>query len=995
MHVCAQPLRQRGCEAGRLSGVGAYPWGQSLRPAGDPNPLSFALLGALRVQRSGSAIALGAPRQRSVLVCLLLRPDAVVTVDELIDDLWGDQPPGSPLVTLRSYVSQLRKLLEPARATPTVLLSQAGGYRLAIDPDQVDLWRAKQLHELAGRCSTEQPEQARTHLQQALSLWRGDPLADLPGPLIHREREHLSELRLTLLEERLALDVALTDPADYLSELEALAAEHPFRERLQALLIRALHRQGRAPEARTVYDTLHARLVEHLGIEPGPELAALRDELDPDQLPSALRHFTGRRDHVAGLGRALTSRTGPGLRLATVTGMAGVGKTALAVRAAHTVRPHFPDGRLYADLRGADLVPASASDILAEFLTALGIRPAAVPKDLPGRSALFRTATAGKQLLIVLDNARDDAQIQPLLPGSPDCAVIVTSRTVLYSVPSVLHVALDVFSTDEALSLLDAVIGRARRSAQQADAEQLVEACGRLPLAVRIAAARLAATPDQPIAAFVRRLTDDREGITALRTQDVAIEQVFDLSYRLLPPPLVTAFRALSWIEPDIGLASAAAVLGLPEERAERLAESLVDQALLESIGAGRYRYHDLVRAFARRTSRRLDPEERTAAHHRLLTLLLFRARTAFALAVPGDPVADVFGEPPTHPIAQPVFSDLAHARRWARAETPGAVALAAAIATAGPGELRPTVDLLIALSPLGLGAFGGRAEEACRLLIAAAVACGDRAAEGRSRFLLGTILLAGARLDEAGVQAHEAARACQEAGDRAVLRQSLNDLGLIAQAEGRHQEAIAAFDEAALLARRLGHRSGEVASAANAALSRIRSGRAATAAETCRLLLDDPAGGAADPAMTAYVHYVLGLAYQVLGRLDDAAAQLRFCIDRAHPARDLDRESAARSRLADVLRLLGRVDEAVHQAERALALATEGGRQRERALAHLVLANAMTARGDRLTARTHEAEAHLLLGRLSAPESAAAGPLLTALATNDRTVVNGGENRR
>ncbi|GHF65909.1 regulatory protein AfsR [Kitasatospora xanthocidica] len=965
----------------------------------------------MQVQRSGSAIALGAPRQRSVLVSLLLRPDAVVTVDELIDDLWGDQPPGSPLITLRSYVSQLRKLLEPARETPTVLLSQAGGYRLAVDPDQVDLWRAKQLHELAGRCSPEQPEQARARLRQALSLWHGEPLADLPGPLMQRERERLSELHLTLLEERLALDVALADPADYLPELESLTADHPFRERLQALLIRALHRQGRTPEARTVYDTLHERLVERLGIEPGPELAALRDELDPDQLPSPLPHFTGRRDHVARLGHALTSRTGPGLRLATVTGMAGVGKTALAVRAAHTLRPHFPDGRLYADLRGADLVPASASDILAEFLTALGIRPAAVPKDLPGRSALFRTATAGKRLLILLDNARDDAQIQPLLPGSPDCAVIVTSRTVLYSVPSVLHVALDVFSEGEALSLLDAVIGRARRCSQQADAELLVEACGRLPLAVRIAAARLAATPDQPIAALVRRLTDDREGITALRTRDVAIEQVFDLSYRLLPPPLASAFRLLSWIEPDIGLASAAAVLGLPEEQAERLAESLVDQALLESIGAGRYRYHDLVRAFARRTSRRLDPDERTAAHHRLLTLLLSRARTAFALAVPGDPVADVFGDPVAdvfgapiadvlgdpapRPAAHPGFADLADARRWARAETPSAVALAAAIATAGPGELRPTVDLLIALSPLGLGAVGGRAEEASRLLIGAAVACGDRAAEGRSRFLLGTILLAGARLDEAGAQAREAARACQEAGDRAVLRQALNDLGLIAQAEGRHGEAIAAFDEAALLARRLGHRSGEVASAANAALSRIRSGRAAIAAETCRLLLDEPAGGAADPAMTAYVHYVLGLAYQVLGRLDDAAAQLRLCIDRAHPARDLDRESAARSRLADVLRLLGRVDEAVHQAERALVLATEGGRQRERALAHLVLANAMTARGDHGTARTHEAEAQLLLGRLSAPESADAGLLLTALAAGDRAVVTPGENRR
>ncbi|MER7667568.1 BTAD domain-containing putative transcriptional regulator [Kitasatospora sp. NPDC096128] len=945
-------------------------------------PVGFALLGALRVQRAGAAIELGAPRQRAVLVSLLLRPNSVVAIDQLVDDLWGDEPPGSPVVAVRSYISQLRKLLEPVRGRPSLLLSQSGGYRLAVDPDCIDLWRVKQLHELAAG----HPHQAREHLAEALSLWRGEPLADLPGPLMSRERQRLSELRLTLQEEHLALDHS----ADQLTELEALAAEHPFRERLQALLIRALHRSGRTAEARAVHDALHSRLVEHLGIEPGPDITALRHELDPDQLPSSPAHFTGRQSHVADIAHALTHRSTPGLRLVTVTGMAGVGKTALAVRAAHSLRGHFPDGRLYADLRGADLVPASASDILAEFLTTLGVRPSAVPKDLAGRSTLFRTTTSGKRLLIVLDNARDDAQLHPLLPGSSDCAVIVTSRTALPSIPSVLRIALDVFSPPEAVGLLDSVIGTARRAAQRAEAELLVEACGRLPLAVRIAAARLAATPDQPIAELVRLLADDREGIPA-------IEQVFQLSYRLLPPRLATAFRRLSWVEPDIGLASAAAVLGLPEHRAEHLTEALVDQALLESTGAGRYRFHDLVRAFARRSSLRLDATERTTAHQHLLSLLLTHARTAFALAVPGDPVADVFGAPAPHPV----FTDLPDARRWARAETPGAVALAAAVASAtmpatpaSPAPdataVRSAVDLLVALSPLGLGAFAGRAEEAARLLVAAALHTGDRAAEGRARFLLGTVLLGRARLEEAAEQARQAARACQEADDPAVLRQALNDLGLIAQAQARHEEAIAAFDEAAALARRLGHRSGAVASTANAALSRIRTGQAQTAAETCAQLLADP-DGTADAAMTAYVHYVLGLAHQELGRLDEAAAQLRSCVDHAGPAGDLDRESAARSRLADVLRLLGRVEEAVDEATRALRLATQGGRQRERALAHLVLAHALTARGDQSAARAHAAQAHRLLSGLGAPESADARSLLTALATADGSVTSAG----
>ncbi|MEE1782452.1 BTAD domain-containing putative transcriptional regulator [Streptomyces sp. SP17BM10] len=976
-----------------------------MRPGSDSDRPGFELLGDLRVRRAGADVVLGGPRQRSVLAALLLRPNAVVPVEELVAGLWGERPSGAPDVTLRTYVWRLRNLLEPVRDSPRVLLSQSGGYRLAVEADSVDLGRVGRLRERAAKCCAERPAEARDLLTEALAQWRGEPLTGLPGPLMHRERERLAHLRLALREERLALDVALDGPAGYLPELEALAADHPFRERLHGLLIRALLRQGRTSEARAVYDALRIRLVEHLGLEPGPELSALCHELDVgspagptaaaapgrsarlDRLPPPPDRFTGRQEHLTRIGQALTERTGPGLRLVTVTGMGGVGKTALAVRAAHTVCPSFPDGRLYADLRGADLVPASPSDILADFLTALGVREAAVPNDLAGRSALFRTATAGRRVLVVLDNARDDSQIQPLLPGSPECAVVVTSRAALNSVPSVLHVALDVFSEREALGLLDAVIGRDRRSAQSVQAGMLVEACGRLPLAVRIAAARLAADPDRPIADLVRHLADD--GLGALRTGDVEIEQVFAVGYRLLPPPLATAFRMLSWVEPDIGLAAAAVVLGLTEDHAERLAEALVDQALVESVGAGRYRYHDLVRAFARRASLRTGEHERAAAHERLLTLLLGCARTAFALAVPGDPVADVFSAPPLRPSAAPGFADPADARRWARAEIPGAVALAAAVATVPAltaAALRAAVDLLIALTPLGLGALGGRAEEAARLLVTAALACGDRTAEGRSRFLLGTILLGRARLDEADAQARLAARACREAGDRAVLRQALNDQGLIAQAEGRHEEAIAAFDEAAAIARQLGHHSGEVASSANAALSRIRSGDAAGAASACRRILATP-GAAADTAMTAYVHYVLGLAYQESARLDDAAAHLRACVDGASLTGDLDRESAARSRLAEVLRLLGRADEAVHQAQRALDLAHEGGRQRERALAHLVLAHALTAHGDHDAARDHEASARLLLGRLGPRATADAEPLLTALATAGETL--------
>ncbi|MEV7028157.1 BTAD domain-containing putative transcriptional regulator, partial [Kitasatospora sp. NPDC093558] len=304
-----------------------------MQPGSDPDRLGFALLGDLRVRRAGADVVLGGPRQRSVLAALLLRPNELVTVDELVAGLWGERPSGAPDVTLRTYVWRLRNLLEPVRDTPRVLLSRARGYRLAVEPDSVDVWRVGRLQERARKCSAERPADARELLTEALAQWRGEPLAGLPGSLMHRERERLSQVRLSLREERLALDVALDGPSGHLPELEALAADHPFRERLHGLLIRALQRQGRTSEARTVYEALRLRLVEHLGIEPGPELSELCRELDADgptgpsiasspsrpgqldQLPPPLTQFTGRQGHIARIGQALTVRTGPGLGL--------------------------------------------------------------------------------------------------------------------------------------------------------------------------------------------------------------------------------------------------------------------------------------------------------------------------------------------------------------------------------------------------------------------------------------------------------------------------------------------------------------------------------------------------------------------------------------------------------------------------------------------------------------------------------------------------------
>ncbi|WP_344343322.1 NB-ARC domain-containing protein, partial [Kitasatospora putterlickiae] len=384
----------------------------------------------------------------------------------------------------------------------------------------------------------------------------------------------------------------------------------------------------------------------------------------PAQLPPDAADFTGRTAPVRVLCEALAAppeaggtpaRPQQALVVATVVGMGGVGKTALALHVAHRVREAYPDGQLYADLRGSDPVPADPEAVLSGFLVALGVAADAVPDGLDARSALFRSVVDGRRLLLVLDNTKDAAQIRPLLPGAVGCAVLTTGRTRPAGLPVTVQVDLDVFQPEEALDLLGRTIGAERLAAEPDAARDLVVACGHLPLAVRIVAARLAARPGWTVATLSRRLQVERRRIDELRIGDLAVAAAFELSYRQLTGDQARAFRLVASVDgPDIGLPAAAALLDLDEYDAEDLLEALVDVAMVESPFPGRYRYHDLLRAFARRRPAE-GPEtggaggedegrEAVAARDRLLDHLLATAGTAFQHAVPGDPAAGVLG---------------------------------------------------------------------------------------------------------------------------------------------------------------------------------------------------------------------------------------------------------------------------------------------------------------------------------------------------------------
>ncbi len=629
---------------------------------------SVRLLGEVDVLVDGRPLALGTPRQRCIVAVLALEAGQAVAADRVIERVWGADVTPRTRTTLHAYISRLRAAL--AGAGGVSIVRRSGGYALVLDPSlsTVDLDRFRELRATA----RDDERKALSSLTEALELWHGEALTGPAGDWADTERERLEQERLATWHELVDTKLRLELGEDVVVELAAHARAHPLDERTAGQYLLALHQAGRTAEALEHYRQVRVCLAEELGTDPGARLQELHRRIlsahpasaatrVPRELRAPPTSFVGRRDEVRRLDATLDAARASGtMMLSVVTGAGGLGKTWLALQWAHRRRDRFPDGQLFVDLRGfsPDDAPMTPATALGGFLTALGLEAGAIPPDTHARSALFRSLTAGKRVLVVLDNAAGTDQVVPLLPGGGSCAVVVTSRNQLAGLATAhdaRRVPLRVFSDDEARGLLTARLGATRVAAERAAADELIGLCGGLPLALSVLAGRAGA----PLSAAVAELRDSMLDGLADDDPAASLPTVLSWSYRALPEAQATAFGLLALAPgPDTGLPAAANLTGLPPARTQAVLRGLQQASLLERDTRGRYRMHDLIRAYAAETARQLPGDVRDAAlrrvlgfythtaHHAGLLLDAHRGPAGLAPPAPGTHVHALPGPP-------------------------------------------------------------------------------------------------------------------------------------------------------------------------------------------------------------------------------------------------------------------------------------------------------------------------------------------------------------
>ncbi|HKT01196.1 MAG TPA: BTAD domain-containing putative transcriptional regulator [Rugosimonospora sp.] len=654
------------------------------------------MLGAVELLTGSDPIPLGPPRQCVVLAALAVDASRVVSVDLLVDRVWGEDSPPRVRRTLHSYITRLRALLRSGAAEdrPAAIVRKTGGYLLDIDADHVDVHHFRAL--LARSSDPDCGDGRRLQLlRTALGLWHGPPLAGLPGEWAERTRQLWAQQRVDAVVAWAEAEIRAGNPQAVPGPVGELAEAHSMAESLVAVQMRALATAGRPSEALTCYASARRRLADELGVDPGPQLqgvyqAILSGDLDlpatryggpanraedrsgdltaqvattrartptgpreptvPRQLPPRVRHFAGRAAelrHLTALAEAAT-QPGASVVIATISGTAGVGKTALAVRWAHQNTDRFPDGQMYVNLRGFDaggrvMTPEEA---LQGFLNALGVPARRTPPELDARSALYRSLIAGRRMLVLLDNARDARQVRPLLPAA-SAMVVVTSRnqlTPLVATDGAHPLSLDLFTAAESVRLLALRLSAERVAAEPEAVHQIVNACARLPLALSIAAAR-ALQSRFSLAALACEMDSTSHRLDSLDAGDTStqIRAVLSWSYTTLTRSAARLFRLLGLHPgPDISMAAAASLVGLPVPEARRLLTELTRSHLLTEHAPGRYCLHDLLRIYAAELTQAYDPDnQRRAATIRLLDHYTHTAFRSERLLSPNrDPIA-------------------------------------------------------------------------------------------------------------------------------------------------------------------------------------------------------------------------------------------------------------------------------------------------------------------------------------------------------------------
>jgi DNA-binding SARP family transcriptional activator len=923
--------------------------------------MQFRLLGPLEVWDSDERIDLGGAKQRALLALLLLNANRTVRRTQVINWLWDMEPPRTAENLVHEYVSRLRRALHPrctAEPSSQRLRTQASGYLLEVAPDELDLHQFERLvDQVHQEIAAHDLELATGTLQQALGLWRGSALANLRSSLaVDAERTRLEEARLAALEERFEVDLRLGRHAQLVGELEVLVASYPDRERLQRQLMLALYRSGRRAKALTVYRNTRKMLVEELGLEPSPALQQLERAIlladpalepalpaaegtqrrptvapGPCQLPPDIDDFTGREAALAEVRQLLEGKQATAIVISAIAGKAGVGKTALAVHLAHRLRPRFPDGQLYVNLRGAEAQALDPAEVLAGFLRALGVEGALIAEDLEERVRQYRSRLADRRVLVVLDNAASEAQLRPLLPASSDCAALVTSRTRLSGLEAAHPLTLDVLEADQAVALLAKLAGSGRVAAEPQAAQAIVRLCGYLPLAVRIAGARLQSRSAWPLALLVERLSDERRRLDELAAGDLEIRASMALSYQGRNQEERRLFRLLGLLEaPTFPAWVAATLLEVELAEADELLERLVDAQLVESAGqdqAGqlRYRLHDLLRVYARERLEEDPPRARTAALERLLDGYLTLADRADDLLEPSglghygrDPAG---GGQTTHPAMGILERD---PLGWFEAEQASLVAAVRQAGEAGlPDRCWRLADALAGYFDLQVH-WDDRQQTLTQALTAARWA-GDRDAEGRILASLGDFHTQRLHLDEAICCLQQSLQAFREAGNRRGEVQSLEALGTAAMCLGRFDDAIAQLEQSLAGFRELGWRSGEAFALSDLSEIHRHQGRRAEAVACAEqsLALMRAIG---DRSWEAPILRRLALAHGLQGRFGEAVALLDQCLAMTGAARDWRGDAYILHGFGEVHSREGRLEAAADCLERSLQLARSAG---------------------------------------------------------------------
>jgi DNA-binding SARP family transcriptional activator/Tfp pilus assembly protein PilF len=1006
--------------------------------------LEFCLLGPVTVRSGGLAVPVPRGSQRALLALLLLNAGRVVSVDEIAETLWGPAPVPSAPASIRNYVKRLRRVLGSAGQARIVTCSP--GYVIRVDHGELDVDRFEVLLEDArnaarGGSWVTAADQAR----QALALWRGEPLADVESEaLALREIPRLAELRLQAAELRIDAELRLGRHGSVIAELERMAAAHPLGEHLHALLMLALCRDGRQAEALAAYQRARRVLAEELGAEPGAELRELHRRIlaagpvvarsvpghiltagpvmapsvsgqpapgdgwptgaspgpaVPRELPAPVPQFVGRAAELAdltGIRDQASARRPQTMVISVIAGMAGVGKTALAVQWAHQVADRFPDGQLHVNLRGYDPgQPMPAGDALAGFLRSLGLAERDIPAGIAERAARYRSLLAGRRMLILIDNAGDADQVRLLLPATASCVVVVTSRDALAGLVArdgARRLDLGLLPPADAVELLRALIG------EQADAEPAATAtlagyCARLPLALRVAAERAAASPGLSLAEMTSELADQQERLDLLGAAGdrlTGIRAVFSWSLRHLDDDAVRTFRLLG-LHPGASFDAyaTAALTDTTLRQARRLLEVLARAHLIEHAGTGRYGMHDLLRAYAAdQVADQDSDQQRGEALTRLFDHYLATAAVAAGTLFRGDPDQPVL-PPPAGPV--PPVTTPAAALAWLDAHRSALVAVAGHAADHGwPGHAIGLAATIFRYLDVGYFADAAAVHDHARR---AAARAGDGAGEAAALTMLGAADAAQGRFRRATGHLEQALDLCRASGDSIGEARALSNLGLAEYCQGRYQQSAQWHRQALAIYLQAGVHPGQARELHALGVADLRQGRYEQAAEHLRrsLGLFREGGlrsgeahvlgdlGELELRQGRYIQAAghlrrsLGLGRETGSRLCEARALawLGLCelrqgrrqqaIGYLRQSLALHSQAGNPSGQAEALNGLGEAFLAASQAGQArarhaaaLILAIQCGDNRERARAHGGLASACQAAGDSGQARNH-----------------------------------------